>query len=140
MGGCWSAIACARPWPRRLARRLDRDQTNAFRWVHGEGDGLRESTSILYDQVAVVRFDGAGARSLLPAISMTCWRVLRPRCACHASSIRERADGNLGEIEVSAKMGIRFIVTWAGPEGRAVLLDQRENRQAVAGHAAGSRC
>jgi len=47
---------------KRLAR-LDRDKTNAFRWVHGEADVLPGIHVDLYDQVAVVRFDGAGARA-----------------------------------------------------------------------------
>jgi len=59
----WRMLVCDRlrqALAKRLAR-LDRDQTNAFRWVHGEGDGLPGIHVDLYDQVAVVRFDGAGA-------------------------------------------------------------------------------
>src|SRR6185295_18354398 len=41
--------------------RLDRRRTNAFRWIHGEADRLPGIHVDLYDQAAVVRYDGEGA-------------------------------------------------------------------------------
>jgi len=115
--------------------RLDRAKTNAFRWVHGEGDGLPGIHVDLYDQAAVVRFDGAGAR--------TFYRNLADMLAACSAPLRlsrvvdrERRDGNLGEIEVREN-GIRFIVDLGRGQKGGLFLDQRENRQAVAGHAAG---
>jgi len=107
MGGCWSANRLRQALAKRLAR-LDRDQTNAFRWVHGEGDGLPGIHVDLYDQVAVVRFDGAGARAFyrdLDDMLAECSAPLRLSRVVD----RERRDGNLGEIEVREN-GIRFIV------------------------------
>jgi len=47
---------------RRLAR-LDLARTNAFRWVHGEGDLLPGVHADLYADTVVLRFDGDGARA-----------------------------------------------------------------------------
>ena len=119
---------------KRLAR-LDRDRTNAFRWVHGEGDGLPGIHVDLYDQVAVVRFDGAGARAFyrnLAGMLAECSSPLRLSQVID----REQRDGDLGEIEVREN-GIRFIVDLGRGQKGGLFLDQRENRQAVAGHAAG---
>lgn len=54
-----------------LARRLafiDRASTDTFRWVHGEADRLPGLHVDLYGRVAVVRFDGAGARAFYAAL------------------------------------------------------------------------
>src|SRR5204863_7129336 len=48
-----------------LARRLafvDRRQTDAFRWIHGEADGLPGVHVDLYGAAASLRCDGDGAR------------------------------------------------------------------------------
>jgi 23S rRNA (cytosine1962-C5)-methyltransferase len=54
---------------RRLAT-LDRDATDAFRWIHGEADRLPGIHVDVYGAAAVVRYDGGGARAFyadLPA-------------------------------------------------------------------------
>ncbi|HEX7599928.1 MAG TPA: class I SAM-dependent methyltransferase, partial [Polyangia bacterium] len=114
---------------------LDRGKTNAFRWVHGEADRLPGIHVDLYDEVAAVRFDGAGAKAF--------YQNLDARLAECAAPIRlakvvdrEKRDGNLGEIEVREN-GIRFLVDLDRGQKGGLFLDQRENRQAVAGHAAG---
>jgi len=115
--------------------RLDCDQTNAFRWVHGEGDGLPGIHVDVYGEVAVVRFDGAGARAFYRNLA-----DLLAECSAplHLSQVvdRERRDGNLGETEVREN-GIRFIVDLGRGQKGGLFLDQRENRQEVAGRAAG---
>jgi 23S rRNA (cytosine1962-C5)-methyltransferase len=119
---------------KRLAR-LDRDTTNAFRWVHGEGDRLPGIHVDLYDRAAVVRFDSAGARAFyrdLDRLLAECSAPLRLSQVVD----RERRSGNLGEIEVREN-GIRFIVDLGRGQKGGLFLDQRENRQAVAARAAG---
>jgi 23S rRNA (cytosine1962-C5)-methyltransferase len=49
-----------------LARRLealDRDRTNAFRWIHGEADALPGVHADVYGRALSFRCDGAGARA-----------------------------------------------------------------------------
>ena len=119
---------------KRLAR-LDRDRTNAFRWVYGEGDGLPGIHVDLYDQVAVVRFDGAGARAFYRSLAGMLAECSSPLRLSQVID-RERRDGDLGEIEVREN-GIRFMVDLGRGQKGGLFLDQRENRQAVAERAAG---
>ena len=119
---------------KRLAR-LARAQTNAFRWVHGEGDHLPGIHVDLYDQVAGVLFDGTGARAFyrdLDGMLADCSAPL----ALSQIVDRDQRSGQLGEIEVHEN-GIRFIVDLGRGQKGGLFLDQRENRQAVAAHAAG---
>jgi 23S rRNA (cytosine1962-C5)-methyltransferase len=119
---------------KRLAR-LDRDKTNAFRWVHGEADGLPGIHVDLYDRVAVVRFDGAGARAFYRDLDRMLADCSAPLALSQVVD-REQRGGNLGEIEVREN-SIRFIVDLGRGQKGGLFLDQRENRLAVAGRAAG---
>jgi 23S rRNA (cytosine1962-C5)-methyltransferase len=119
---------------KRLAR-LDRDKTNSFRWVHGEADGLPGIHVDLYDQVAVVRFDGAGARAFYRDLDRTLADCSAPLALAQVVD-REQRGGNLGEIEVREN-SIRFIVDLGRGQKGGLFLDQRDNRLAVAGRAAG---
>ena len=119
---------------KRLAR-FDRDKTNAFRWVHGEADGLPGIHVDLYDQVAVVRFDGAGARAFYRDLARMLADCAAPLALSQVVDREQRGD-NLGEIEVREN-GIRFIVDLGRGQKGGLFLDQRENRQAVASRAAG---
>jgi 23S rRNA (cytosine1962-C5)-methyltransferase len=119
---------------KRLAR-LDRGKTNAFRWVHGEGDRLPGIHVDLYDCVAVVRFDGAGARAFYRDLDGMLAECSAPLTLSRFVD-REQRGGNLGEIEVREN-GVRFIVDLGRGQKGGLFLDQRENRQAVAGRAAG---
>jgi 23S rRNA (cytosine1962-C5)-methyltransferase len=119
---------------KRLAR-LDRDKTNAFRWVHGEADGLPGIHVDLYDQVAVVRFDGAGARAFYRDFDRMLADCSAPLALSQVVD-REQRGSNLGEIEVREN-SIRFLVDLGRGQKGGLFLDQRENRLAVAGRAAG---
>jgi 23S rRNA (cytosine1962-C5)-methyltransferase len=119
---------------KRLAR-LDRDKTNAFRWVHGEGDRLPGIHVDLYDSGAVVRFDGAGAREFYRNLDSMLAECSAP-LAISQFVDREQRDGNLAEIEVREN-GIHFVVDLGRGQKGGLFLDQRENRQAVAGRAHG---
>jgi 23S rRNA (cytosine1962-C5)-methyltransferase len=124
---------------RRLLR-LDRARTSAFRWIHGEADRLPGIHVDLYDDVAVVRFDGDGA----PAF----YRNLGARLAEAAQPIDLRAvldrqtgarlhgRGARARFHV-LENGLRFEVS-PGVGGKGGLfLDQRENREEVEGRARG---
>jgi 23S rRNA (cytosine1962-C5)-methyltransferase len=117
---------------RRLAR-LDLAKTNAFRWVHGEGDLLPGVHVDFYADTAVVRFDGDGARAF--------YEPFEPRLRTAADSrlplrtVLDRgsrdAEAPKDEREV-VENGVRFIVDLAHAQKGGMFLDQRENRQRVA--------
>jgi 23S rRNA (cytosine1962-C5)-methyltransferase len=125
---------------RRLAfiRRAD---TDAFRWLHGEADGLPGVHADLYGKVVAVRFDGAGARAFylehadLPGLLV---QAARAREIPVAAVIERRREGDesphalagalpVGEIEVREN-GLRFGVDLVRGQKGGLFLDQRDNR------------
>jgi 23S rRNA (cytosine1962-C5)-methyltransferase len=130
---------------RRLAF-IDRAETDAFRWVHGEADRLPGIHVDLYGGVAVVRADGDGARAF--------YRGLPARLAAAAGArglplvaVVERDDerasvawGALQAEEVCVREnGILFGVDLARGQKGGLFLDQRDNRALVRTLAAGRK-
>jgi 23S rRNA (cytosine1962-C5)-methyltransferase len=107
-------------------------ETNAFRWVHGEGDRLPGIHVDVYDDVAVVRYDGAGARAFYRGLP----ELLGAEMKLRAVVDRERRADDLGEIEV-LENGLRFGVDLARGQKGGLFLDQRENRAEVGRRARG---
>ncbi len=102
---------------KRRLDRLDRARTNAFRWVHGEADRLPGIHVDLYDEVAVVRFDGEGARTFY-------------RGRVEARDVIDRESGSAPSFVVREN-GFAFeVAPGAGGKG-GLYLDQRENRELV---------
>ena len=98
---------------RRLAR-LDLAYTNAFRWLHGEGDLLPGLHVDVYDDVAVYRFDGEGARPSTSRWRTSCAPPRRTAWPCAPSSTaraatagRRRAHRAGGRPEVRRRPGAR---------------------------------
>jgi 23S rRNA (cytosine1962-C5)-methyltransferase len=146
-----------------LARRLDligRDETDAFRWIHGEADRLPGIHVDLYGAAATVRYDGDGARAFyaglperLRAAAGARRRALevvverRPRGAGGGGGAGDGTGettravlGRLpaGELEVR-EHGLRFGVDLAHGQKGGLFLDQRENRALVRTLASGRR-
>lgn len=127
-----------------LARRLgklDRAQTNTFRWVHGEGDRLPGIHVDLYDDTAVVRHDGAGARAFyrtLPALLLAAGAGWGLREVIDRERRTTGGAGDGGEREVREN-GVRFGVDLARGQKGGLFLDQRENRAEVGRRARGKR-
>jgi 23S rRNA (cytosine1962-C5)-methyltransferase len=145
----------------RRLRSLDLEQTNAFRWVHGEADGLPGVHVDVYGHVATVRYDGTGAAAFhadLPArlvaaagehLRLDTVLARRPggRASSGAASEDERGEpANAvvlgaapdGEVEVREN-GLRFGVDVLRGQKGGLFLDQRENRARVRALAAGRR-
>jgi 23S rRNA (cytosine1962-C5)-methyltransferase len=133
-----------------MARRLgalDRAQTDAFRWIHGEADGLPGVHVDVYGTALSIRYDGDGARAFyreLPA------RLLEAagKAGLAVDAILERrprgqsgeSDGERtlalygtpaeGEIEIREN-GLRFGADLRRGQKGGLFLDQRENRALV---------
>ncbi len=121
----------------RLAR-LDLTKTNAFRWVHGEGDLLPGVHVDLYADAAVVRFDGEGARAFYAPFEPKLLAAAKGRLPVRAVLDRAArdADAPVDEREV-LENGVKFVVDLAHAQKGGMFLDQRENRQRVAERARG---
>jgi len=132
-----------------LQRRLgfiDRSTTNAFRWLHGEADGVPGVHVDVYDAAASVRFDGGGARAFYRGLP----QQLRAAGAAAGVELRAiverrpRAGGGTGGERVSAlsgaapdgelevvENGLRFGVDLVHGQKGGLFLDQRDNRALV---------
>ena len=142
---------------RRLAifnNDIGRGTTNAFRWLHGEADGVPGVHVDVYDAAATVRFDGGGARAFYrelpeqlraagPAAGITLRTIVerRPRSGSGSGSGGERVSALVGaapdgEIEV-VENGLRFGVDLVHGQKGGLFLDQRDNRALVRTMAAG---
>jgi 23S rRNA (cytosine1962-C5)-methyltransferase len=133
---------------RRLAF-IDRAETDAFRWVHGEADRLPGIHVDLYGPAAVVRADGAGARAFYRDLPARLVAAARARGVALAAVIErgQRDDGGVvaawgalpaGEVEVREN-GVRFGVDLAHGQKGGLFLDQRDNRALVRTLASGRR-
>jgi 23S rRNA (cytosine1962-C5)-methyltransferase len=130
---------------RRLAY-LDRERTDAFRWVHGEADLLPGVHLDAYGGHGSIRFDGPGARAFyrdLPeavidvgasiGLKALIERIPRRRAVDGAGASDEEAVALVGrlppdEIEIREN-GLRFGVDLRHGQKGGLFLDQRDNRQ-----------
>jgi 23S rRNA (cytosine1962-C5)-methyltransferase len=126
----------------RRLEKLDRTRTNAFRWIHGEADRLPGIHVDLYDDVAVVRFDGDGAAAFYEDLGARLAAAARPL------ELREVLDRQSGKRLYGRGAPARFEVkengllfeAAPGVGGKGGLfLDQRENREIVEKLARGRR-
>lgn len=134
-------------WSRSMARSLARraplaDQTNAYRVVHGEGDGLPSLVVDRYDRWLVVqllsagleacRNDVLGALSVIPGIEGI---LLRNDAAVRTREGLDRSvevvSGSVPE-EIEVREGsIRYVAAPHTGQKTGGFLDQRENRLRV---------
>ena len=142
-----------------LARRMafiDRHQTDAFRWIHGEADGLPGVHVDVYGQAASVRCDGEGARAFyldlperLSATAEKAGLALRTVVERRARDDGADAPGAAraavawgaapaGDLEVREN-GFRFGVDLLRGQKGGLFLDQRDNRALVRTLASGRR-
>ena len=121
---------------RRLAR-LDLAYTNAFRWLHGEGDLLPGLHVDVYDDVAVYRFDGEGAAAFYEPLERKLRAAADGRLVLRAILDREGRDGREAAERIVVEDGIKFSVDLAHGQKGGLFLDQRENRAGVAALAKG---
>lgn len=119
-------------------RRLDPARTTAFRWAHGEADGLPGLHLDLYDDVAVARFDGSGARAFYRDLGPRLHRIVPLRSGIDRLSGRLLHGAAPGTFTV-LENGLKFEVCPAGAGKGGLFLDQRENRGEIERRARGRR-
>lgn len=120
----------------RLSR-LDLSETDAFRWVHGEGDRLPGIHVDVYADVATVRFDGAGARTFYAGLEERLQRVAADDFELKAVLDRDNRAGTDAVERIVREANARFAVDLAQGQKGGLFLDQRENRLRVAALARG---
>jgi 23S rRNA (cytosine1962-C5)-methyltransferase len=135
----WWHIALERAMSRRTG--LD-ESANAFRLVHGEGDGLPSLVVDRYDRWLVVQLMSAGLEYFRPQIIEALLALRQPEGILARNDVTLRNKEGLGtdvellsgtvpeEVEVE-EHGVRYLAApWRGQKTGA-FLDQRENRALV---------
>lgn len=116
--------------------------TNAYRLVHGEGDGLPGLIADIYGDVAVLQPHSRGmelacvqlARAVVD-LGLAANVVLKPL----AREAPRVLNGNVQERTAILENGMRFHVDVLAGQKTGFFLDQRDNRHLLRSYAAGKR-
>lgn len=145
-------------WERMLQETVSRrsklsssTQTNAYRLVYSEADGLPGLIVDRYADYLVCQFLTAGVEKVRPVVVDTLWERLHP------AGILDLSDNDIRKVEgldacsgtlrgIAADQlitvlenGFRFIVDLHSGQKTGFYLDQRNNRIRVSSHASGRR-
>jgi 23S rRNA (cytosine1962-C5)-methyltransferase len=122
---------------------IDARETDAFRWLNGEGDFLPGVVVDVYASVAVARFDGDAVRAWRDAVTDAVADLGRGLGVAH---VYERSRGGKGEVlrggpppnpvQIREK-NVLFAVDVVAGQKTGFFLDQRENRYALRSYCAG---
>jgi len=122
----------------RMETNVLSEYTNAFRLVHGEGDGLPGLIIDIYHDVAVVQAHSAGMhrdRNLIcDAIKITLEENGVGISSVYYKSLFEKSEseyllGMAGVPHIVQEHGNKFYVDWEEGQKTGFFLDQRENRK-----------
>jgi 23S rRNA (cytosine1962-C5)-methyltransferase len=133
-----------------LRRRFIRDDTNSYRLVNGDGDGLSGVVVDRFAEVCVVQLLTAGADRMRATIVAALTELLHPR------SIIERSQGAVRKQEglddrvvllageavtetIAAENGIKLKIDLEHGQKTGYFLDQRDNRALAGTIASGAR-
>lgn len=122
-----------------LRRRVVGADSDAWRLVNGEGDGLPGVLVDRYGAVLVVQLLTAGAERLKPLLLEALRQHLQPRAIVERSEGAVRAAeglapssgvwfGDPGDGELVQENGLRFLVQPGGGQKTGHFCDQRDNR------------
>lgn len=117
-------------------------QTNAFRLVHGEGDGLPGLVIDIYNRTAVMQAHSVGMhvsrRDIAEALAKVLDGIVDNIYYKSETTLAYKAseDGGNGFLkgslasadDIATENGLRFHVDWLGGQKTGFFVDQRENR------------
>jgi 23S rRNA (cytosine1962-C5)-methyltransferase len=139
-----------RAWKyRQIVGLADNAQTNCYRLVHAEGDGLPGLIIDIYDHVAVIQCHSIGMYLAQDAITEALKQVLGTRLTAIYSKSKDTLPGRFAATvedgylfgqasgQLVRENGHLFWVDWIGGQKTGFFLDQRDNRALVAKYAAG---
>jgi 23S rRNA (cytosine1962-C5)-methyltransferase len=134
----WVRARLSRATSWRL-RHFDPTDTNAYRLINGEGDGLPGLVVDRYGDVAVLKLDGPIAEAFWDAAAIAGWLVEHVGVATVLQRFRTRGAPKMtpliGDAPTEAvafvEHGCRFVADLAVGQKTGFFLDQRENRARV---------
>ncbi|MEY3050493.1 MAG: hypothetical protein RLY31_278 [Bacteroidota bacterium] len=128
-----------------------RPGTDAFRWVHGEGDGLPGLIIDVYGEVAVIQCHTIGMHRFRMSVAEALPAVSGGRIAAVYDKSRETLPkpyqatvsngyliGHAGPGTIHEN-GLSFLVDWETGQKTGFFLDQRDNRRLLQQYAADRR-
>ena len=128
--------------PRSELRNQNSESTNAFRLVHGEGDGLPGLVIDVYDRTAVMQAHSVGMhvsrREIADALAEILDGIIDNIYYKSETTLAYKAseDGGNGFLkgglttasDIAVENGLKFHVDWLGGQKTGFFVDQRENR------------
>ena len=127
--------------------------TNAFRLIHGEGDGLPVLVIDVYDRTAVMQAHSVGMHvsrhEIADALSEVMEGVIDNIYYKSENTLAYKAseDGGNGFLkgglstasDIATENGLKFHVDWLGGQKTGFFVDQRENRALLEHYAQGRK-
>jgi 23S rRNA (cytosine1962-C5)-methyltransferase len=139
-------------WTLRKKAGLISEQTNAYRLIHGEGDGLPGLIIDYYDGVAVVQAHSYGMNSDRTIIANALQSVLKDKLSSVYYKSKATLPGKARDAQqdgyLSGMTGVphvvlehanKFLVDWEEGQKTGFFLDQRENRKLLGEFSAGKK-
>ena len=131
----------------------DGKMTNAFRLIHGEGDGLPGLVIDVYDRTAVMQAHSVGMHvsrhEIAEALSEVMEGVIDNIYYKSENTLAYKAseDGGNGFLkgglstagDIATENGLKFHVDWLGGQKTGFFVDQRENRALLEHYAKGRK-
>jgi len=133
----------------RQELKLDQQQTNCYRLIHGEGDGLPGLIIDIYDKTAVVQCHSIGMYYSREKIAQALQIVFEESINCiydksatvlppdFAAGKKNGYLFGAASDQVVEEYANRFAVNWVTGQKTGFFLDQRENRKLLAKYAKG---
>ncbi len=132
----------------RVATQVISDNTNSYRLVHGEGDGLPGLIIDIYQSVAVMQAHSAGMHADRARIAQALVEVMngaikavyyKSQGTLPIKTENEYLYGMAATPHVALEHGNKFLVDWEEGQKTGFFLDQRENRKLVGELAKGKK-
>lgn len=129
------------------SRLVTSNETNAYRLIHGEGDGLPGLIIDVYNGIAVVQAHSHGMHRDRQRIADAITKQLKSSIDC----VFYKSQGTLEKTEneylagmaavphVILEHGQKFFVDWEEGQKTGFFLDQRENRELVGRYSMGRK-
>jgi len=145
-------------WTNRLSQALrlrkhllkNNPNTNCFRWVHGEGDGLPGLIIDVYDHSVVIQCHTIGMHRQLNEIIQACTSCMPTESVViydkskeclpteYARTQKNKLVYGTNQPIICLENGIRFEIDPLGGQKTGFFLDQRENRKLLREYANGA--
>ncbi|MDD5571435.1 MAG: class I SAM-dependent rRNA methyltransferase [Bacteroidales bacterium] len=111
-------------------------ETNSYRLIYGEGDGLPGLIIDIYDKTAVIQAHSAGVQNDRKIIAEALLEVIGEKInsvyfksESSGNSINEYLHGNTESPSIITENSNKFYVDWINGQKTGFFIDQRENRK-----------